>query len=81
MECDENSNEMTIASFKILMNIIFYLDLDLFIEDGKIQSKVYQKTGPIYLPISSCHDRSVFKGVFKSVGLRLRLCARKMRIL
>ena len=50
-----------------------YLDLQLFIKNGKIESKVYSKSEPIYLPPNSCHDRSVFKGLYKTVGLRLRL--------
>ena len=48
------------------------MDLYLTIENGKIESKVYTKTEPIYLNPSSCHI-SVYKGFYKGVGLRLRL--------
>ena len=50
-----------------------YLDLNLKIQDGKIQSKVFTKSAPIYLPPNSCHDPAVFKGFYKGIGLRLRL--------
>ena len=50
-----------------------YLDLWLSLEDGKIQTKVYNKSEPIYLHPSSCHDTSVFKGLVSGVGRRLRL--------
>ena len=54
-----------------------YLDLYLMIVDGRIETKVFTKSPPIYLPPDSCHDRSVFKGLYKGVGLRLRLnCSR-----
>ena len=54
-----------------------YLDLHLMIVDGKIESRVFTKSAPIYLPPNSCHDRSVYKGLYKGVGLRLRLnCSR-----
>ena len=42
-----------------------YLDLDLKIEEGKIKSKVFTKSEPIYLPPNSCHDPAVFKGFYK----------------
>ena len=47
--------------------------MKLMIINGKIETKVYAKSEPIYLPPNSCHDRSVFKGLYKTVGLRLRL--------
>ena len=50
-----------------------YLDLDLKIEEGKIKSKVFTKSEPIYLPPNSCHDPAVFKGFYKGIGQRLRL--------
>ena len=54
-----------------------YLDLYLMIIDGKIESKVFTKSAPIFLPPDSCHDRAVFKGLYYGVGLRLRLnCSR-----
>ena len=54
-----------------------YLDLFLFFENGKICSRVHKKSDPIYLDTSSCHDRCVFKGVFKSLGTRLRAICSK----
>ena len=50
-----------------------YLDLWLSLEDGKIESKVYTKSPPIYLHPASCHDPAVFKGLVSGVGRRLRL--------
>ena len=50
-----------------------YLDLWLSLENGKIQSKVYTKSEPIYLHPSSCHDPAVFKGLVSGVARRLRL--------
>ena len=50
-----------------------YLDLNLEIEGGKIKSKVFTKSEPIYLPPNSRHDPAVFKGFYKGIGLRLRL--------
>ena len=49
------------------------LDLYLYIKNGKIESKIFSKSELNYLPPNSCHDRSVFKGLYKTVGLRLRL--------
>ena len=37
------------------------LDLYLMIIDGRIETKVFTKSEPIYLHPSSCHDPSVFK--------------------
>ena len=50
-----------------------YLDLWLMIKDGKIEWKTYTKTPPLYLHRKSCHDPSVFKGITKGVGVRLRM--------
>ena len=50
-----------------------YLDLWLSLENGKIESKIYSKSEPIYLHPSSCHDPSVFKGLIPGVARRLRL--------
>ena len=50
-----------------------YLDLWLSLENGKIESKVYTKSPPIYLHPGSCHDPAVFKGLISGVGRRLRL--------
>ena len=45
-----------------------YLDLWLSLENGKIESKVYTKSPPIYLHPGSCHDPAVFKGLISGVG-------------
>ena len=50
-----------------------YLDPHLRIKNGRIESKIFHKSEPIYLPPNSCHDRAVFRGLYKPVGLRLRL--------
>ena len=54
-----------------------YLDMKIWIENGKIHTKVHKKSEPIYLNRSSCHDPSVFKGMYKSIGKRLRLLCSK----
>ena len=43
------------------------------IKDGKIQTKIFTKSEPVYVGPTSCHDPKVFKSIFKGVGLRLRL--------
>ena len=44
---------------------------------SRIETKVFTKSEPIYLHPSSCHVPSVFKGLYKSIGQRLRLnCSR-----
>ena len=50
-----------------------YLDLWVMIKDGKIQTKIFTKSEPVYVGPTSCHDPKVFKSIFKGVGLRLRL--------
>ena len=50
-----------------------YLDLWLMIKNGRIEWKTYTKTPPLYLHRRSCHDPSVFKGITKGVGIRLRM--------
>ena len=54
-----------------------YLDMFLYMENGRIESRVFKKSDPIYLSPKSCHDPSVFKGIFKSTGHRLRLICSK----
>ena len=43
------------------------------LKDGKIQTKIFTKSEPVYVGPTSCHDPKVFKSIFKGVGLRLRL--------
>ena len=52
-----------------------YLDLFIYMKNGRIETKVYSKptSSHIYLHPKSCHDPSVFRGIFKGVGQRLRL--------
>ena len=50
-----------------------YLDLWIMIKDGKIETRNFKKFEPTYLDPKSCHDNSVFRGLYKGVGLRLRL--------
>ena len=50
-----------------------YLDLWIMLKDGKIETRNFKKFEPTYLDPKSCHDKSVFKGLYKGVGLRLRL--------
>ena len=52
-----------------------YLDLFLYIKDGRLHSRPFSKptSTHIYLHPSSCHDPSVFNGLYKGVGQRLRL--------
>jgi hypothetical protein len=50
-----------------------YLDLWVMIKDGKIETRRFTKSEPIYIGPKSCHDPKVFKSIFTGVGLRLRL--------
>ena len=50
-----------------------YLDLWLMIINGRVESRVFTKSKPIYISPTSCHDPAVFKSIFTGVGLRLRL--------
>ena len=49
------------------------MDLIVKLKDGKIETKIFSKSEPIYLGPTSCHDPKVFKSIFKGVGLRIRL--------
>ena len=49
-----------------------YLDLWLKLENGRIESRVYSKSDPIYLHPSSCHDTAVFKGIIETELLKRR---------
>ena len=50
-----------------------YLDLWVMIKEGKIETRIFAKSDPIYINPESCHDPVVFKSIYKGVGLRLRL--------
>ena len=50
-----------------------YLDLGIMIKEGKIETRIFAKSEPIYIGPSSCHDPKVFKSIFTGVGLRIRL--------
>lgn len=50
-----------------------YLDMRLHLKNGRIISDVFSKHCHSYLPPTSCHAPSVFKGLISSVGTRLRL--------
>jgi hypothetical protein len=50
-----------------------YLDLWIMIKEGKIETRIFAKSEPIYIGPSSCHDPKVFKSIFTGVGLRIRL--------
>ena len=39
------------------------------IKDGKIETRIFTNSEPIYIGLKSCRDESIFTGV----GLRLRL--------
>ena len=43
------------------------------LKNGKIETRIFSKSEPIYLNPDSCHDSSVFKSIFTGVGLSLRL--------
>ena len=50
------------------------LDLTISItEEGKLKTDVFSKNAHSYLPPTSCHPRSVFKGLAVSMGRRLRM--------
>ena len=49
------------------------MDLWVMLKDGKIETKIFTKSEPVYVGPSSCHDPKVFKSIFKGVGLRIRL--------
>ena len=49
------------------------MDLWIMIKEGKIETRIFAKSEPIYIGPSSCHDPKVFKSIFTGVGLRIRL--------
>jgi hypothetical protein len=50
-----------------------YLDIHLSLKDGTIITDVFSKSCHSYLPPTSCHSPSVFKGLISGVGTRLRM--------
>ena len=50
-----------------------YLDVNIKIIDGFIYTDIYSKSAHNFLPPSSCHPPSTFKGLISSVGTRLRM--------
>ena len=50
-----------------------YLDLTIFILDGKLETDIYAKDVPLFLPWNSCHPPHVFTSIVKSVGFRLNV--------
>ena len=50
-----------------------YLDIKLKLENGTITTDVFSKNCNSYLPPTSCHAPSVFKGLISGVGTRLRM--------
>ena len=54
-----------------------YLNLTVQIVDGKIETDEYSKSSHNYLPPTSCHPPSTFKGLISSKGTQLRMnCSR-----
>ena len=43
------------------------------LKNGRIETKIFTKSDPIYVRPSFCHDPKLFKSIFKGVGLRIRL--------
>ena len=59
-----------------------YLDVKLKIsEDGSIKTDVFSKNCHSYLPPSSCHNPTVFKGLAVGMGTRLRMLCSDDQIL
>jgi len=52
---------------------VHYLDLRVKIEDGIIRTEIHTKSSHKYLPPSSCHPRSTFKGLIYGLGTKLRV--------
>lgn len=50
-----------------------YLDVALQIKDGKIETDIFSKNNHSYLPPTSCHAPSTFKGLIQGMGIRLRM--------
>ena len=50
-----------------------YLDVLVSLKDGFLETDVFSKNCHSYLPPSSCHPQSVFKGIIKGIGHRLRM--------
>jgi hypothetical protein len=52
---------------------INYLDVNIQLINGYIQTDIYSKSTHNFLPPNSCHPPSTFKGLLSSVGTRLRM--------
>ena len=51
-----------------------YLDVKVSIdENGKLKTDIFSKNSHSYLPPNSCHNPSMFKGIARGMGRRLRL--------
>ena len=50
-----------------------YLDVLVSLKNGFLETDVFSKNCHSYLPPSSCHPQSVFKGIIKGIGHRLRM--------
>jgi hypothetical protein len=48
-----------------------HLDLSIYLQDGRLETDVYQKDIPIYISRRSCHPPATFNSVAKSVATRL----------
>ena len=58
-----------------------YLDLTITIENGRLETDIYAKNIPIYVPKSSCHPPHVGKSIIKSTAYRLNTIISKDDIL
>jgi hypothetical protein len=54
------------------MSVLNNLDLTIHIIDGKLETDVYAKDVPNYISRKSCHPPTLFPGILKSIGIRLR---------
>ena len=50
-----------------------YLNLTVKLENGRIETDEYSKSSHNYLPPTSCHPPSTFKGLISSKGTQLRM--------
>ena len=54
-------------------NEVEYLDVLVSLKDGFLETDVFSKNCHSYLPPYSCHPQSVFRGIIKGMGHRLRM--------
>ena len=74
--CELNFIEPGVTTRKNPLNMIFIQIRSgkwVRMKDGKIETRIFTKSEPIYIGPKSCHDPKVFKSIFTGVGLRLRL--------